>query len=320
MNMQSELKTLNLYNYQRIIDSKLSEIEISNPNINEIIKYVLNAKGKRLRPILTLIVSKAFGADISDAIKPAIGIELIHNFTLVHDDIMDGDKMRHGIETVHSRWDDGTAILAGDALLALGYRYILGSLQQSNIIEDVSSTLLKVCEGQLVDKRFESSKDINLDQYISMIDLKTGCLLGLAAELGAVSIGLELHRKKFYQFGKLIGRAFQIQDDYLEIFSDSDRMGKSLSSDILLGKKTYFITMASEIDENEINRCLDIAHSDIYLATASIREFLISNGLDSKGKELISDTIDLAYSMIEDLDVNLSEITGFINYIIDRKS
>ena len=318
--MQSDLKTLDLYSYQSIIDSKLSEIEISNPNINEIVKYVLDARGKRLRPILTLIVSKAFGADISEAIKPAIGIELIHNFTLVHDDIMDGDKMRHGIETVHSRWDDGTAILAGDALLALGYSYILGSLQQRNIIDDVSSVLLKVCEGQLIDKRFESSKDISLDQYISMIDLKTGCLLGLAAELGAISAGLGQHRKKIYQFGKLIGRAFQIQDDYLEIFSNSDRMGKSLSSDILLGKKTYFIIMASEIDENEINRCLDIAHSDIKLAAASIREFLISNSLDSKGKELISETIDSAYSIIKDLDINLSEITGFINYLVDRKS
>ena len=318
--MQNDIKILDISKYQKIIDSRLSEIVLSNPNLNQLIKYVLKAKGKRLRPILTLIISKAFCADISKAINPAIGIELIHNFTLVHDDIMDGDDMRHGIETVHSRWDEGTAILAGDALLALGYSYILGSLEHENIIEDVSSTLLNVCEGQLMDKRFESSKKISLDQYISMIDLKTGHLLGLAAELGAVSAGLEEHRKKFNDFGRLLGRAFQIQDDYLEIFSDSDKMGKSLTSDIMLGKKTYFMIMASEIDENEMNRCLDIANSDLKLATSSIREFLISNNLDSKGKEYVSDTIDLAYSMIKDLDINLEEISGFVNYILYRKS
>jgi len=308
---------LDLVEYQSIIESELSKVSISSPNINKLIKYILNAKGKRIRPILSLITSKALGGTISDTISSAIAIELIHNFTLVHDDIMDGDDMRHGVDTVHAKWDEDTAILAGDALLAIAYSYLP---HKKGITRKISNTLVEVCEGQLVDKRFEKQKKITLEQYISMIDLKTGKLLGLASEMGAICAGYGKYTNQFKEFGILLGRAFQIQDDYLEIFSSTNAMGKSLSSDIFLGKKTYFLIKAIEIDEEKINGFLELAQSDCDEAVILIRKFLADNSLDLEGKNLIANTIDLAYSKINQLDIDLDEISEFVNYILNRNS
>ena len=183
------------------------------------IKYSINNSGKRLRPILVFLSGKLFKSNVNDLMKAAVAVELLHIFTLIHDDIMDGDDIRHGKPSLHEKWDISTAILSGDAI------FTLAQLAISNLDEKAYKRLneisLLVCEGQALDKEFENDNSISMDKYLNMITKKTGSLLGLCSELGAIVSGQKMDiRSKLYTFGVNLGLAFQIQDDYLEIFGE----------------------------------------------------------------------------------------------------
>ncbi len=230
--------------YTKLINKELLYIYKDGPkSLVSPISYVLRNPGKRIRPLLTLMIADSFSENNQrEKLKAALAVEILHNFTLVHDDIMDADSLRHGHPTVHKKWDDATAILSGDALLALSLKTINEiSINHKLIISSFINGLIAVCEGQALDKEFELESNINKNQYNHMIELKTGHLLGLSAELGAlVGKANPVNVKIMKEFGLLIGRAFQIQDDLLEIQSTNDKMGKTLGTDLLFFKKNVY--------------------------------------------------------------------------------
>ena len=307
--------------YRNEINKGLSKIYPKGPqSLYKPISYVLNAKGKRLRPLLTLISAKACGGSEKLAMSTALAVEVLHNFTLVHDDIMDQDNTRHGQQTVHNKWDESIAILVGDAMLSLALKLLNKSSSSTNIqMKIFIDGLLAVCEGQALDKEFESLDDISIDDYISMIDLKTGHMIGLAAELGAVNSGVDNHiSKNIRDYGRLVGRAFQIQDDYFEIFSNSIKMGKSLESDILLGKKTFLMIEAIEKDKNIINSILKLAKINFSSGLLSLREFLTDSGIKDKTIQEIHLILDLADKKLNNLSIDKNKLLYFSELIKKR--
>lgn len=212
------------------------------------IQYIISLGGKRLRPILTLMTCDFFKTDYKRALPAALAIELFHNFSLIHDDIMDQAPMRRGMETVHHKWDLNTGILSGDAMLILAYQ--LFEVYNSSMFQDLaklfSKTALQVCEGQRYDVDFETRNNVTIPDYIKMIDYKTAVLLGAAVKMGAiVAEASDECKENSYEFGRNLGIAFQLQDDYLDAFGDSESFGKQIGGDIIANKKTflYLVTL-----------------------------------------------------------------------------
>lgn len=213
----------------------------------EPIRYILSLGGKRLRPLLTFMGVNLFGKDIEAARNPAIGIELFHNFSLLHDDLMDRSDMRRGNPTVHKKWNDNTAILSGDAMLIESYNYI--SDVPSDILPEVlhlfSKTAMEVCKGQQYDMDFEERMDVTEAEYLEMIRLKTGVLIACALKMGAIVAGApSCDADLLYDFGINIGLAFQLKDDLLDVYGNPETFGKNIGGDIVCNKKTYLLIKA----------------------------------------------------------------------------
>ena len=307
--------------YRDEINSQLLSVYNTGPeSLVNPINYVLSGKGKRVRPILTLFTAESFGGTKSESMPAALAVEILHNFTLVHDDIMDEDNIRHGKPTVHRKWDVGTAILSGDAMLSLALKMIQKSPQfNEKLMTSFIDGLQAVCEGQAFDKEFETREIVTLDEYIHMIDLKTGYLIGLSAELGAISVGANDDDViKVREYGRLIGRAFQIQDDLLEIYSDSNNMGKSLESDLLLGKKTYLMIQAKESVPTELNSALELAQENFTAGLEKVRILLIDSGIRQKAEEKIKSTIKEANLLLNGLNIETDKLSFFSNLITNR--
>lgn len=206
--------------------------------------HLLKAGGKRIRPVLLILTCSTVGGSIKDCLKAAVAVELLHTFTLVHDDIMDHDDLRRGIVTVHKKWDEPTAILSGDGLVTLAYMTLLET--ESDNIKDVvkcfTDGLLILCEGQAMDKDFEERDDVSLEEYMDMIERKTARLIEVSCEAGGI-LGRadEEEIKIIRKFSFALGKAFQIQDDLLDILSDEIITGKPVGSDLIAKKKTYLI-------------------------------------------------------------------------------
>lgn len=219
----------------------------------EPIEYTLSAGGKRLRPLLTLATCSALGGDIDAARNQAIGVEIFHNFTLLHDDVMDKADVRRGRPTVHIKWNESTAILSGDAMLTLATQYMsrCDAAKTWEVMTLFNRTAMEVYEGQQYDMDFETRDDVTVEEYLKMIRLKTSVLLGCACELGAIMAGaLDSERKAFYDFGIKLGMAFQLQDDYLDTYGDSTVFGKKIGGDILNDKKTWLLISAMNEDNS----------------------------------------------------------------------
>lgn len=242
--------------YRIIIESELHNLNFPSGKLESLyapIKYALSAGGKRIRPVLTLMVADAFGDKLSEALWPAIGLETYHNFTLLHDDVMDNSDMRRGRLTVHKKFNENTAILSGDTMLTLATNFV--SKVDDNLLREVLDTFnsmaLNVYEGQQLDMDFESQSQIDLNDYIDMIKWKTGALIGACAKIGALIGGASYKdADKMYEFGVQTGIAFQIQDDWLDTFGDSTSFGKNIGGDINNGKKTYLYVSALEKDSD----------------------------------------------------------------------
>ena len=307
--------------YRSEINNGLADIYPRGPiSLTKPVAYVLNGGGKRLRPLLTIFSAEACGGTKSVVFSAALAVEVLHNFTLVHDDIMDRDSIRHGQKTVHNKWDDGVAILTGDAMLSLALRLLNKTPVESHLqMKIFIDGLLAVCEGQALDKEFENQSSVSLNDYMKMIDLKTGHLIGLAAELGAVSTGIDSEIcEKVRDYGRLIGRAFQIQDDYLEIFSNSFNMGKSLESDIVLGKKTFLMIQALEKDTDIINSALELARNNFEKGIGHIRSYLENEGIKKRAQEEINNILKLADNKLNDLPIDKEKLLYFSKIIKKR--
>ncbi|MFB0515513.1 MAG: polyprenyl synthetase family protein [Candidatus Neomarinimicrobiota bacterium] len=315
------LSSANLDALRRQINGRLGEIYPQGPRLlAEPVQYVLAGKGKRLRPLLTLLTSRACGGREEDALHAAVAVEILHNFTLVHDDIMDQDHTRHGQATVHAKWDDGVGVLTGDALFIIA----LAELRHSpDNIEALTTAFargaLAVCEGQALDKEFETRSKVTLEEYLQMVDLKTGYMLGLAAELGAICASArEEQIDGLRRYGCLLGRAFQVQDDLLEIFSDAGTMGKSLGSDILAEKKTYLMIAALNSVPDQVHQAVEMARGDLRRGLAAIRRIMEAQGIRHQAEETIRRSIKQAKEQLEILDGGRGILQAFADMILRR--
>ncbi len=243
---------LQISRYQTLIEDKLSSVDLSGKpeQLYDPIRYMLSIGGKRMRPVLVLAGCELFNGDIQEAVNAALAVEYFHNFTLLHDDIMDNAPLRRGHQTVHEKWNANTAILSGDAMFVKAYQ-LLGSCKPEHfqkIFPVFNRTALEVCEGQQMDMLFESKEKVSVPQYMRMIELKTAVLLGAAFEMGAIcGNAREEDAKRLYRFGRNLGIAFQLHDDILDVYGDTVKVGKQAGGDIISNKKTYLLLKALEL-------------------------------------------------------------------------
>lgn len=247
-----------LAKYTSVIEEGLQNLNLpQNPsNLYEPIGYILKLGGKRIRPILTLMGAEMFGA-MEASVHQALSVEMFHNFTLIHDDIMDAAPLRRGEPTVHHKWDTNIGILSGDALLVKSYQELIkaDSNHIQSLMELFNKTALEVCEGQQMDMDFEQRNDVTIAEYIEMIRLKTSVLLGCALQMGAIVSGAsEKDQNEIYQFGQKLGIAFQIQDDILDLYADPEKFGKQVGGDVVANKKTIlFLTAQSKSNSDQLS-------------------------------------------------------------------
>ncbi|MEP7262934.1 MAG: polyprenyl synthetase family protein [Bacteroidota bacterium] len=255
----SDLKSL-----QQLIDEKLKLIEFPEhpSSLYEPVKYMLSIGGKRIRPLLVLMACDLFNGDINKAINPALAIEVFHNFTLLHDDIMDKAPVRRNKVTVHEKWNPNIAILSGDAMFVKAIQLLLQTDESKirSITDVFTATALEVCEGQQLDMDFENRQDVSLDDYLHMIRLKTAVLLGCSLNIGAIVAGASKEDcDHIYSAGCNLGLAFQLQDDLLDLYGDEQQFGKIPGGDIIANKKTFLLLKALELaDESQKNEIVYI--------------------------------------------------------------
>ena len=304
---------IHLVELREKIDDSLKQVYQNGPKLlKDPINHVI-VGGKRLRPILCMLTAESLGSNSKKVIDAAISIELLHIFSLIHDDIKDNDNLRHGNETIHKKWGLPTGILAGDAVLALAFN---GLNKLDNEIKELfNSALIAVCEGQALDLEYENKKNVTIDEYLYMINLKTSHMLGLSSQLGAFIANSDNNTVlKMNTFGKLLGNAFQIQDDLLEVTSDSKIMGKTLNSDYQLNKKTFLYLKAKEIIPDKLE--LLIKNNNGF---SDYKNLLLSEGIVDLTKTYIDNVFDDAVDCILSLKLNNDNLLNFLNYVKDRK-
>ncbi|HXG38639.1 MAG TPA: polyprenyl synthetase family protein [Bacteroidota bacterium] len=264
--------------YKSLVDAYLRDlVRDAHPrSLYQPIRYVLSGGGKRVRSVLVLLACEAVGGTKEQAIHASAAMECLHNFTLVHDDIMDNASSRRGRATVHTKWDSNVAILVGDELLALAFRTLLRT--QSDRIHDITKVftegVVEVCEGQAYDKDFETKKNVSLDDYLLMIKKKTGKLISVSTELGAlVGGGTDEHIQALRGYGERVGRAFQIQDDCLDIMADERELGKTVGSDLQEGKRTFLFLEALRKAKGKDKQLLLSVSKNGSLSRRKLQEF-----------------------------------------------
>lgn len=277
--------------YSEMIEQAVASIPYPSApkGLFEPIVYTLEGGGKRLRPSLLLAVCEGFGGDAQAAIPQAIGLEMFHNFTLLHDDVMDNADMRRGRPTVHRRWNASTAILSGDAMLILATQMIADCPPDRlpEVLALFNQTALEVCEGQQLDMDFESMSTVTEKDYIEMIRLKTSVLLACACKMGALLAGATKEQcKEVYEFGERLGLAFQLQDDYLDTYGDPALFGKEIGGDIVNEKKTWLWINAMDRAPEQMRHILEQRLTD-YKKIAAIKALYDELGLPSMSHALI---------------------------------
>ncbi|WP_374951373.1 polyprenyl synthetase family protein [Mucilaginibacter sp.] len=245
-----------LEDLQLLIAKSVSELKypVYPAELYEPISYILALGGKRMRPALLLMACDLFGGDVESALPPALAIEVFHNFTLMHDDIMDNAPIRRGKITVHEKWNQNVAILSGDVMLIEGYKLMMQVRNEilRQVLDVFNNTAVGVCEGQQLDMTFETSDNISIAEYINMIRLKTAVVLGGALKIGALIGNADQQDADLLcEFGEQLGIAFQLQDDILDVYGNPEKFGKQVGGDIISNKKTYLLIKALELVKNE---------------------------------------------------------------------
>lgn len=294
----------------------------------EPIAYTMSLGGKRLRPVLTLMACDAFSGSCKAAVDAAVGIELYHNFTLLHDDVMDKADMRRGKPTVHVKWNDNVAILSGDAMLTMASQYIARTDNEhiKAVTEAFNATAMGVYEGQQYDMDFEARNDVSEDEYIEMIRLKTSVLIGGACKIGAlIGNASKEDADSLYNFGEYLGLAFQLQDDWLDVYGTPETFGKEIGGDIMNNKKTFMlinaIAKATGDDALELRRWLMAKAPDKSSKVAAVKAIYDKLGIDKLAENAIQKYNDMALASIE--KVNISEeakqsFREFANMLLHR--
>ena len=277
------------------------------------IYYLLNLGGKRLRPILTLMAADIFGNNHRKAIDAALAVEIFHNFTLMHDDIMDSAPIRRGSATVHNKWNTNTAILSGDAMMILAYQalesYKDPLFRKLNSL--FSKTAIEVCKGQQYDLDFETQLEVTQGDYLEMIRLKTAVLVGCSLKMGALIGGAnQADSKNLYDFGVLLGIAFQIQDDYLDAYANPESFGKQLSGDIIENKKTILYHQAMENGSSKEKTALrnwfstEVKEKDVSKKINAVKSLFDKTGASDASKALVIKYTQAAFEKLDILDIS----------------
>ncbi|MBC8035493.1 MAG: polyprenyl synthetase family protein [Chitinophagaceae bacterium] len=271
-------------------------------------EYFLSLGGKRIRPVMCVMGNELFDTINPNVYHLANAIELFHNFTLIHDDIMDKAPLRRGMQTVHTRYGEPTALLAGDVMLVRAYDYLnmINSPSLHKIIHIFNRTAREVCEGQQLDMDFEKQEKVILEDYIRMIELKTSVLLAACLQLGAVLGGAgQDNQNHLYQFGKNLGIAFQLQDDYLDAFGDPGKFGKQIGGDIMANKKTFLMIKTLEVaNDRQTNEIQSLIKDNPANKVDRMLEIFRDCGVDNWAKELKDRYVDTAFSHFEDIAVS----------------
>lgn len=277
------------------------------PSLYDPAQYILQLGGKRVRPVSVLMGNELFDEINPDAYEVAAAIELFHNFTLIHDDIMDKAPVRRGLATVHTKFGDSTALLAGDVMLVKCYDYLnkIRSTSFHRIIQLFNTTAAQVCEGQQLDMDFEKRNSVSFDEYVNMITLKTSVLLAASLQLGAILSGTgEGNRQHLYEFGKHLGIAFQVQDDYLDAFGDPATFGKQVGGDILANKKTFLMIHALEVADSASQKKLQQLMTDNPAdKVEQVLEIFKACKVDEWANELKEKYLQTALQHLEDIAV-----------------
>lgn len=311
--------------YQQQIEDALKDKKYgSNPKeLYEPISYIMSLGGKRLRPVLVFIATDIFDGDTSKALHPALAIELFHNFTLVHDDLMDKAPLRRNQPTVHEKWNNNIAILSGDAMMVRAYQELClaDTAMLPQLLEIFSDTAVKVCEGQQYDMNYESMTKVSIQQYIKMIELKTAVLLGGALKIGAAIGGArEEDAQRLYDFGKHIGIAFQLQDDILDVYADAAKFGKQKGGDIIANKKTYLLLKAIEMAESnrymkeELHQWIAAPHFDAKEKVEAVINIYNFLNVKELARTEMQKHYELALTFLKDIPVSDSKKQSLINF------
>jgi geranylgeranyl diphosphate synthase type II len=308
---------------------KSQSIKKEPKNLYDPITYILNLGGKRMRPVLTLMAAEVFDADYKTALPAAMAVEVFHNFSLVHDDIMDDAPLRRGKVTVHEKWNINTAILSGDTMLILAYQYF--EQYEPTIFRDLaklfSKTALEVCEGQQLDVDFEERNDVVILEYLKMIEYKTAVLVAAAMKMGAIIAKTsEKEANLIYDFGLNLGLAFQLQDDYLDAFGDPETFGKQVGGDIIENKKTYLYLKALEFSSNEkqaeLQKLFSLQLEDNAQKIETVKALFNESGASKATQEAIEKYTFKAFETLEKMDITLEKkniLRAFGENLMGRK-
>ena len=305
-----------IYQYQEYLSDYLqSQYESKEPkNLYEPIHYILDLGGKRIRPMLTLMAAEIFDTDYKKALPAALAVEVFHNFSLVHDDIMDDAPLRRGKETVHEKWDLNTGILSGDAMLILAYQYF--EQYEPVVFRDLaklfSKTALEVCEGQQWDVDFESRNDVTIPEYLKMIQYKTAVLVAAAMKMGAIIAETSQENANLiYDFGLNLGLAFQLQDDYLDAFGNPETFGKQVGGDIIENKKTYLylkaMAFSNQEEAQELSRLFSIHPEDSSDKIAVVKALFNSSGAAKATQDAIKDFTFQAFQTLDEMSISVDK-------------
>jgi len=319
----------NIKFYAELINNSLKDLSFSKTpkSLYDPIKYILDIGGKRIRPYLVLMSTSTFGKDPILSLNAALSVECFHNFTLMHDDIMDSADLRRGNETVHLKWDTNQSILSGDALLI--YSYKLLEDYSPNIFKKLNNVLnttaLQVCEGQQFDMDFEKDPNVTFDSYINMIKLKTAVLVGASLQMGAIIAEANQNDLiKIYDFGVNLGIAFQLQDDYLDTFGDESLVGKSIGGDIIENKKTALYHLSLANANNEQSETLKSLYNDnnSIEKVFKVTQIFKDTKADLESLKLVEHFTNLALNSLNELsisNVKKKELIDFSHSLLNRQ-
>ena len=322
---------LSLSQYHQMFTDHIEKYTISAvpENLYAPVNYILSLEGKRIRPILTLISADIFSGSPKKALNAALAGEVFHNFSLVHDDIMDSADLRRGNTTVHKKWDNSTAILSGDVMLILAYQIFEN--YEPNIFVPMatlfSKTAIKVCEGQQLDIDFEKKQEISFDEYLLMITYKTAELIGVAMKMGAIiANATTADQEKIYEFGKNLGIAFQLQDDYLDCFGNENDFGKKIGGDIIGKKKTFlYIKTLELLSGNEKSNFISLYNSPYDNSKdkiALVKDMYNKCNIENEVTAEIQKYTDSAFQILESLKLPKEKnefLKNIGNLLVQRK-
>jgi len=316
--------------YQQLVVTHFKELALKDEpnNLYEPIRYILSLGGKRLRPVLTLMAAEIFESDCKKALAAATAVEVFHNFSLIHDDIMDSAPLRRGNETVHEKWNINTGILSGDAMLILAYQYFEGYEPRTfrELAQLFSKTALEVCEGQQYDIDFETRDDVTIPEYLKMIEYKTAVLVGAAMKMGAiVAQTSEENGNLIYDFGLNLGIAFQLQDDYLDAFGNPETFGKQVGGDIIENKKTYLYLKAMEFasgnEKEQLLHLFSIQPNDNTDKINSVKGIFNQTGATQATQQAIEHYTFKALQTLEKMDIGTDKkeiLKAFAQKLMNR--